>query len=61
MVLIHLVVIMAIKFCSGQSLISTWSLKGNLIPQSTEWKICKFLDFKLYKKCKAIALKRGKS
>ena len=61
MALIHPVVIIAIKFCSGQSLISAWSLKGNLITQSKEWKIYNFLVFKLYKKFKAVALKRGKS
>ena len=61
MALIHSVVIIAIKCWSGQSLISAWSLKGNLIPQSKEWKIYKFSVFELYKKFKAIALKRGKS
>ena len=61
MALIHPVVMIAIKCWGGQSLISAWSLKGNLIPQSKEWKICKCLVFKLYKKLKPIALKRGKS
>ena len=61
MTLIHPVVIIAIKCCGGQSLISAWSLKGNLIPQSKEWKIYNFLVFKLNKNFKAIALKRGKS
>ena len=41
MALIHSVVIIAIKCWSGQSLISAWSLKGNLVPQSKEWKIYK--------------------
>ena len=61
MAFIHPVVIIAIKYRGGQGLISAWSLQGNLIPQSKEWKIYKFLVFKLYKNFKATALKRGES